>query len=352
MKGRPIDELVYEQMFPKPRSNDPQNFQGLLQRFIIPEVRHETHAFFGHLDTQEAKYPGLDYTHPTHRIRLSRWPWHRRLFRAFDALRLTPSEIHGLTKWEGTKWAKDKYEKEQGITIRDTTMDELPDWIETSSVSSGVTVSPSQPTLRSATPRYAELISTSQDDDSGNLAVEDEMMDEDEDEDDSDGELLDSVGVALNERLRTQAARRDAGETAVIMDEQWEQWFKTALESGNLTDMSEQMTEQILRHGWNSTTFPTSTIPSTMLESARSGQWSEIPEALHPFLRQSMHQDGSSRGQSHLRNTPSSVSGSTPPPNTLRRQFRDENGRPRLPWPRRTYSDLRLPGTQSLANRD
>jgi len=127
MKGKPIDEVVFDHLFPRPKPGEPQNFQALLQRNLIPEVRQETHSFYGHLDTQEAKYPGLDYSHPTHRMRLSRWPWHRRLFRAFDSLRLTRSEIATLTKREGTKWAKEKYEKEQGVIIRDTTADGFPD---------------------------------------------------------------------------------------------------------------------------------------------------------------------------------------------------------------------------------
>src|SRR6187549_1751815 len=130
MKGPSIDQLVWETMFPKPRQQDPPSFQHLLQRYLVLEVRQEVHSYYGHLDTQEAKYPGLDYTNKIHRIRLSRWPWHRRLFRAFDNLRLTNAEISGLTKWEGTKWAKERYEKEQGIVIRDTTADGFPDWIE------------------------------------------------------------------------------------------------------------------------------------------------------------------------------------------------------------------------------
>jgi hypothetical protein len=63
-------------------------------------------------------------------MRLGRYTWHRRLFRAFDTLRLTPSEIAGLTKWEGTRWAKEGYEKEHSIKIRDTTGDCIHDWVD------------------------------------------------------------------------------------------------------------------------------------------------------------------------------------------------------------------------------
>jgi hypothetical protein len=121
MKAPAIDQLVYSCMFPKPKATDPQNFQGLLQRQLVPEVRLETQAFYGHLSSQEAKYPGLDYSYQPHRVRLSRYTWHRRLFRAFDNLGLTKSEIASLTKWEGTRWAKERFEREQGIVIRDTT---------------------------------------------------------------------------------------------------------------------------------------------------------------------------------------------------------------------------------------
>ena len=121
MKPPAIDQLVYECMFPKPKATDPQSFQALLQRQLVPEVRLETQAFYGHLSSQEAKYPGLDYSYQPHRVRLSRYQWHRRLFRAFDNLGLTKSEIASLTKWEGTRWAKERFEREQGIVIRDTT---------------------------------------------------------------------------------------------------------------------------------------------------------------------------------------------------------------------------------------
>jgi hypothetical protein len=63
-------------------------------------------------------------------MRLGRYTWHRRLFGAFDKLGLTPSEIAGLTKWEGTRWAKEKYEKEHSIKIRDTAGDCIHDWVD------------------------------------------------------------------------------------------------------------------------------------------------------------------------------------------------------------------------------
>ena len=321
MKGRPVEELVYECMFPKAKSTDPQNFNALLQRSLIPEVRQETHAFYGHLETQEAKYPGLDYNNNTHRIRLSRWPWHRRLFRAFNGLGLTHSEVAGLTKWEGTRWAKEKYEKEQGITIKDTTADGIEDWVETTGPRA-LTLSVGQ--ARTASTRNLGVVDDDDDDD-----------DDDEDDDDESDEELESVGVELNERLRAQAARREAGETSAVLDEEWEQWLKYAIETGELTIVTEQMTEQMFRRASSSSSIiPAALIPPSMLSAARAGQWAEIPEFLQPMLRRTLEAEDPNRGL---------AARSSAQPSTLRRQRIDDPTRMRVPWPRRTYSDLRLP---------
>lgn len=268
MRGLPVDQMVYTAMFPRPKSNDPSNFHALLQRNLIPEVRQETHAFYGHLETQEAKYPGLDYTHKTHRIRLSRWPWHRRLFRAFDTLTLTDAEITGLTKWEGTKWAKEKYEREQGVKIRDTTdeglpnADDLPDW---------------QPRRSTNRPAVELAVTKSEDEDEeGEEKEEQEEMDVE-----SEGEL-ESVGVQLNERLRAQAARREAGDTHAVLDEEWEQWLKNALESGDLSVLTDLSRPR--GNAWDPIAF----IPDPIIEAARAGNWTAVPDFLHPLLRRTL----------------------------------------------------------------
>ncbi|PNP44724.1 hypothetical protein TGAMA5MH_03531 [Trichoderma gamsii] len=308
MRGRPVEVLVYEYMFPKPKTFDPQDFQALLQRSLIPEVRQETHAFYGHLETEEAKYPGLDYTHPTHRIRLSRWSWHRRLFRAFDGLGLTHAEISALTKWEGTKWAKDKFEKEQGIVIRDTAADGFPDWTEPSSRASA---------HQGRSVRIHTIDISSLDDD--------ENMETEE----SDEELA-SVGVSLNQQLRAQAARREAGDTSAVLDEEWEQWLKNAIESGELAVLTERMTEEMLGQSHSSNPMVASLLPDGMLHMARAGQWSEIPEFLQPLLRRTVAHENSARNEPILTSATRSTLQSTP-------------GRLPPPWIRRTYSDLRLP---------
>ncbi|KAF9875772.1 hypothetical protein CkaCkLH20_06704 [Colletotrichum karsti] len=310
MKGRPVDQLVYEHMFPKPRASDPQNFHALLQRSLILEVRQEVHSFYGHLDTQEAKYPGLDYCNPIHRIRLSRWTWHRRLFRAFDNLRLTPNEIAGLTKWEGTKWAKERYEKEQGITIRDTAGDGFPDWVE--------------PEDRPALPARDTTSQSVDTDDASDPG------DEDMDGEESDEELH-SVGEALNQRLRERVAQRDAGDMSTVLDEEWEQWLKNVIESGELPFIN---SSQIAQRGVSDGILTQPPFPSSMLSAARAGQWQDIPDFLHDIIRRTLE-------------APNSSVEAPPPSNTNppreRRDTDDHYYAERIMDWRRRHSGLRLP---------
>lgn len=305
MKGRSVDQIVYEYIYPKPKPNDPQNFHAFLQRNLIPEVRQETHAFYGHLETQEAKYPGLDYTHNIHRIRLSRWPWHRRLFRAFDNLRLTDAEIAGLTKWEGTKWAKDKYEKEEGITIRDTTADEFPNWVEPEEYH----------------PVRSPMARTSA------MQLDEPEEDKLEEEDDSDEEL-ESVGAELNQRLRAQVARREAGDDSAVLDAEWEQWLKNAIESGELTYLTEQITEDLFQRASASSSISAALIPQAMINAARAGQWADVPESLQPMLRRTL-------GSNPAVNRPTTdVSPGRPVASSSasRRRFLDETRSSRQAW--------------------
>jgi hypothetical protein len=71
MKGKPIDHLVYKEIFPKPKRSDPQDFHDFLRRHLVPEVQSQTAFFYGSVDSLEAQYPGLDYSYSPHRIRLS-----------------------------------------------------------------------------------------------------------------------------------------------------------------------------------------------------------------------------------------------------------------------------------------
>lgn len=410
MKRPAIDQLVYEHILPRPKTSDPPNFSGLLTRFLVFEVRQEVHSFYGHLDTQEAKYPGLDYCHPIHRIRLSRWPWHRRLFRAFDALRLTPSEIANLTKWEGTRWAKERYEKEQSITIQDTAADGMPDyrhaesWVDEQPYGidnymtllagshpamvyarreeqteeclvSAATV-PSHPQVASLRGTRSAAAGFDEDEDEAMNDVEGGNQ-----EDSDDGVVTQSIGLQLNERLRERVAAHNAGDTSQPLDEDWEQWLKNALETGNLNMVAQhadlpfvhsQYTSQgssAAGSGSNSNpsfggatgaagatgqdmgevagssgdsddnrlTYST-IVPSQILHSARQGNWGEIPEFLHAVLRQTIEGEAYPEDMPELNEVlPSDLPAATPSSPSAGR-VRDRTAT----W-RRTYSDLRLP---------
>jgi hypothetical protein len=327
MKGRPVDQLVFEYMFPKPRQPDLQNFHALLQRQLIPEVRHEVQSYYGHLDTQEAKYPGLDYCHPTHRIRLSRWPWHRRLFRAFDALRLTRNEIAGLTKWEGTKWAKERYESQEGIVIRDTAVDDFADWVE-----------PEDRPDRLAQ-RSASLGA-----DARGESPEGDMAEESDEE-------LESVGVDLNERLRERVALRNvSGDTSMPLDEEWEQWLKQAIETGELP----LITDQIARSSDPQDLLtPDDIFPSRMVAAARSDNWHEIPDFLHDMIRQSLETERRSTQETQQPAAAARSNSRTAGGESI--TWTNLRGRVLLPRfsetreQRRTYSDLRLPAGDGAA---
>lgn len=126
----PLAHQLYNYLFPRPTSQDPQSFSNHLARNLVPEVRIEVATFYGDLNSTEARYPGLDYGHPPHRMRLGRFKYHRRLFDAFDALGLTYNEIQEFCCWEGTKWARERYEKDEGVKVVDTTGDEIGPFVD------------------------------------------------------------------------------------------------------------------------------------------------------------------------------------------------------------------------------
>jgi len=112
-----VNTDIPDSLFPNPSSTDPPSFSAHLARNLVPEVRIEVQTFYGDLNSAEARYPGLNYCHPPHRMRLGRFPHHRRLFKAFDQLGLTYSEVQDFCCWEGTKWARERYEKDESVTI-------------------------------------------------------------------------------------------------------------------------------------------------------------------------------------------------------------------------------------------
>lgn len=126
----PIAHLLYAYLYPHPTSNDPPSFSAHLARNLVPEVRIEVATFYGDLNSVEARYPGLNYCHPPHRMRLGRFKHHQRLFEAFDNLGLTYNEIQEFCCWEGTKWARERYEKDENVRVEDTTGVDVPFYVD------------------------------------------------------------------------------------------------------------------------------------------------------------------------------------------------------------------------------
>jgi hypothetical protein len=232
-----LTEIVYETLFPRHRSTDPGSFASHITRNLVPEVRIETNAFYGPLDCIEAQYPGLDYAHAPHRLRLARFPWHRRLFRAFDELKLTEEEILEICCWEGTKSARQRYELEEGITVRDTTGNTTPVAIPTPPPA--VRIHPDFYTLTEESEEdeddYHDMMAETGSDDTvraSSSRTSSALADLPTPfgEDDSDEEV-ESCGLALNHRLLAATAARAQGAN-VPVDAVYEQWLKDANERG------------------------------------------------------------------------------------------------------------------------
>ncbi|KAJ4292655.1 hypothetical protein N0V90_009318 [Kalmusia sp. IMI 367209] len=242
-RKNPISVLVYNALFPNPSPTDPPSFSAHLSKNLVGEVRIETATFYGSLDTIEARYPGLNYAHAPHRKRLGRFPHHRRLFNAFDRLGLTDSEIQGFCRWEGTLWARERYERDEGVKVRDTTGIEIGEWVDrrttrgaSSSGSKGINVKTDIEVEIEEMPSSAQVTDP--------VRPTDTEMQDSSDEDDEDEEGLDeSVGFALNQRLMHAAALREQGENAP-MDPEWEQYLKEAQERGEL---NVEATREVLR---------------------------------------------------------------------------------------------------------
>ncbi|KAF2139883.1 uncharacterized protein K452DRAFT_289265 [Aplosporella prunicola CBS 121167] len=255
----PVSVVVYNHLFPNPRPEDPSSFSAHLSKNLVGEVRIETATFYGSLDSIEARYPGLNYSHPPHRKRLGRFPHHARLFRAFDELRLTEAEIASLCRWEGTLWARERYERDEGIRVQDTTANEIGPWVDTRR-------------HRVARGRNGDSINVKTDIE---VAIEDcgsggaarrrhqqqqqhhhlqqhqqqqqqtsadaDMMDDDEDNHHSEDEAddtdarLQSIGIPLNQRLMAAAARREhQHQQPHPMDADWEKYLERAQERGEI----------------------------------------------------------------------------------------------------------------------
>ncbi|KAJ5791770.1 uncharacterized protein N7518_008781 [Penicillium psychrosexuale] len=238
MRKPSVGQIVYNATFPRPRPNDPGSFGAHITRNLVPEVRVETSLFYGSLDCIEAQYPGLDYSYGPHRMRLGRFPWHRKLFQTFDQLGLTEEEISNLCRWEGTKSARQRYEAEEGITVQDTTAHSVRpaspqpapsieihfndcDFCGTEEEDDQIIETQSNDTVRAIDSRASSYRSAEEEHE-----IEEELSDEE----------MESCGVALNNRILAAMAARDQG-TDVPLDEDWEQWLKEAGERGSFGEM-------------------------------------------------------------------------------------------------------------------
>ncbi|OAX82606.1 hypothetical protein ACJ72_03047 [Emergomyces africanus] len=228
-----LSQLVYNTIFPKPRTTEPSTFASLITRHLVPEVRIETSTFYGTLDCIEAQYPGLDYSFPPHRMRLGRFTWHRKLFKAFDELGLTEAEIASLCRWEGTKSARDRYERDEAVQVRDTTADDIR--AATPPIPPSVYIH----TYDQDSPQNQHSPDLEDEDEFPELEIISDMQsgeDDGEETSDDDGDEMESYGVMLNQRLIQAAEARQRGAN-VSLDEDWEQWLKEASEHNGYTGM-------------------------------------------------------------------------------------------------------------------
>ncbi|KAF2246857.1 hypothetical protein BU26DRAFT_54159 [Trematosphaeria pertusa] len=264
-RRNPISVLVYNTLFPTPSPTDPPSFSAHLSKNLVGEVRIETATFYGSLDTIEARYPGLNYAYAPHRKRLGRFPHHKKLFEAFDRLGLTDSEIQGFCRWEGTLWARERYERDEGVKVRDTTGMEITEWVDRRkhrmhSSGKGINVK---------TDIEVEIEEVSASEVVTDPRPADTEMRDEEDEESDEEDVDESVGFELNQRLMHAAALREQGAN-VPMDPEWEQYLKEAQERGELNidatrealrTMAGQLQAQMNQHASSSSTAATQPYP-------------------------------------------------------------------------------------------
>lgn len=245
-----IASTVYHHLFPAPTTTDPLDFATHLAKHLVAEVRIETQRFYGGLETVEARYPGLNYSHAPHRKRLGRFPHHARLFRTFDDLGLTEHEIGMLCRWEGTLWARQRYERDEGIKVLDTTCQEIGPWVDRRIRKRSRRSSPRGIKVKTDIEIEVEDVGSSGDSRSQTrtpvpqamayvqshsriVEMRDTNPSQRPDVEDTDEEV-ESIGLQLNARLIAAAAAREAHGLPhdIIMDPAWEQYLKEQAERG------------------------------------------------------------------------------------------------------------------------
>ncbi|MCJ1273055.1 hypothetical protein MMC21_000844 [Puttea exsequens] len=223
MRKPKLEQLLMTKLFPEKKSSNPVDWHHHVRRNLTQEVKWETLRFFGPNDCLESRYPGLDYNNPAHRMRLSQFSNHRKLFRAFDEFHLTHQEIERLCTWDGTKASRDAYEKINS-TVRDTTWLGIEDFGDVSpTVRRFGGISEAARLGRGSSSVHANLGMQVDSSDTGLDEATEEVEEESEDE------MEQSMGVELNERLLAATEARARGENA-SMDPDWEQWLKEAAE--------------------------------------------------------------------------------------------------------------------------
>jgi hypothetical protein len=289
-----ITTLVYEALFPKPTPKDPPDFASHLARNLVAEVRIETQRFYGGLETVEARYPGLNYSYGPHRKRLARFEHHARLFKAFDELGLTEHEIGMLCRWEGTLWARQRYERDEGTKVVDTTGSEILPWVDRRIVGSksgrrrgsgaesrrrsikvkteieieieeareastrslarahqSMTLEEARAQLRQFEEQNRQRLQQARrETDEPMSDVPPPAADENDDIDDTESEEIESVGIELNARLiEAVAAREQQGLDGhnLPLDPAYEAYLKEAMENGTLAGVTSTLQAQAIQ---------------------------------------------------------------------------------------------------------
>ena len=266
-RKQPIAILLYNYLYPHPRPTDPISFSAHLAKNLVPEVRIETATFYGSLDTIEARYPGLNYSHLPHRKRLGRFPHHAALFKAFDALALTEGEIAGFCRWEGTKWARERYERDEGIKVQDTTGLDIPEWVDPRKTKKARVESPTvnkkgsdgihikrETTVEIQRIQHGRVDTEMRDDEDHEDEEDDDLEDAAEEEEDTlteprqphSGSTNTFAATSTDGRplIRSRAEWEQAAVEAIQSQAAgldlsvWEQWMKDATESGTFSQLS------------------------------------------------------------------------------------------------------------------
>lgn len=122
MQKKATSLILYKLLFPTPNTKDPRDFDDFITRLIVPEIRAEIISWYGFVLNEmelETLYPGWDYTNRNVRMRLGRYPCHKRLFRAFEKADLSDYEIDAVATWFGSKRGRVVHRLEWGSSSRE-----------------------------------------------------------------------------------------------------------------------------------------------------------------------------------------------------------------------------------------